>query len=279
MMEKHTIIDAHHHYQDVPDYPDLLAEEYAALGISKVCLISLEAEDGIKRLKAAVAKYPDLVLGLAKFEWEKHTPEDIARFKDHGFAGVKFTGPPLPYNHKDFWPIYEQCQELQLPGLFHLGILQRLQSTGFMKAATRADLSGGYFLDCNYMRPIYLDTLARLFPEWQIHGAHLGNPWFEEAAMSSRWNPNLYFDLTGSTLKKKKPAFLAEMLWWNRYTRYRDPDGLDAWEKIVFGSDVAYFETHDVLHDYDRLIRALNLSEDIRWKILGGTAAKIYGLE
>ncbi|UCH62088.1 MAG: amidohydrolase family protein [Fidelibacterota bacterium] len=279
MMGKHMIIDAHHHYQDVSDYPDLLADEYAALGISKVCLISPEVEDGIKQLKAAITKYPDLILGLPKFDWKKHTSEDIARFKGHGFAGVKFTAPPLPYNHKDFWPIYERCQELQLPGLFHLGILQRLQSAGFMKAATRADLLGGYFLDCNYMRPIYLDTLARLFPEWQIHGAHLGNPWFEEAAMSCRWNPNLYFDLTGSTLKKKKPEFLAEMLWWNRYTRYRDPDGLDAWEKIVFGSDVAYFETHDVLHDYDQLIRALNLSEDIRWKILGGTAAKIYKLE
>ena len=129
------------------------------------------------------------------------------------------------------------------------------------------------------MRPIYLDTIARLFPDWQIQGAHLGNPWYEEATMSCRWNPNLYFDLTGSTLKKKRPEFLGDLLWWNRFTRYRDPDGRDAWEKIVFGSDVAYYETHDVLHDYQTVFEALNLSDEIRWKILGGTTAAMYGLE
>lgn len=278
-MEKHFIIDAHHHYQNVPDYPDLMAEEYAALGIVKVCLISPHGDDAIERLKAAVDKYPDLILGLPRFEWGEHTPDDVKRFNDLGFSGVKFTRPPLPYHHEDLWPIYEKCQELGMPGLFHLGILQRLQDTGFMRAATRDQLRGGYFLDCNYMRPIYLDTLARLFPEWQVHGAHLGNPWYEEAAMSCRWNPNLFFDLTGSTLKKKKPEYLAELLWWNPHSRYRDPDGRDAWEKIMFGSDVAYFETHDVLHDYDQVIRKLNLSEDIKWKILGGTAARIYGIE
>ncbi|UCD39047.1 MAG: amidohydrolase family protein, partial [Fidelibacterota bacterium] len=161
MQEEHFIIDAHHHYQDVPNYPDMLAEEYASLGIRKVCLISPDTEDGIERLKAAVDKYPELILGLGLFNWDNHKPNDIQRFKDLGFAGVKFTRPPHPYNHEDFWPIYEKCQDLKLPGLFHLGILQRLQSKGFMRAATRDDMRSGYFLDCNYMRPIYLDTLAR----------------------------------------------------------------------------------------------------------------------
>lgn len=278
-MEKRIIIDAHHHYQNVPDYPDLLAEEYESLGISKVCLISPKGEDGIKKLKKAMDKYPKFILGLAQWDWENHKPDDVVRFKDMGFAGVKFIGPPLPYNHKDFWPIYEKCQELKMPGLFHLGIVGRSKGKDFMNAATPEDAKEAYFVDSNYMRPIYLDTIARLFPEWQIHGAHLGNPWYEEASMSCRWNPNLYFDLTGSTLKKKKPEYLAELLWWNRFTRYRDPEGRDAWEKIVFGSDVAYYETHDVLNDYNNLFQKLNLSEEIKWKILGGTIAKIYGVE
>lgn len=277
-MSERMIIDAHHHYQDVPDYPDLLAEEYARLGISKVCLISPPGDEGIRKLKGAMTRYPDFILGLARFDWENHSAEDIARFGAEGFAGIKFIQPPQPYHHKDFWPVYERCQELRMPGLFHLGIVGRTAGKGFMRAAGRGDVAGSYFVDCNYMRPIYLDTIARLYPEWQIQGAHLGNPWYEEATMSCRWNPNLYFDLTGSTLKKKRPEFLGELLWWNRFTRYRDPGGRDAWEKIVFGSDVAYYEAHDVLHDYETLIRALNLTEDIRWKILGGTAARIYGL-
>ena len=204
-----------------------------------------------------MTKYPDLVLGLATYDWMGHTPDDVRRFKGEGYAGVKFIRPPQPYNHKDFWPIYEACQEQGLPGLFHLGIVGRTSFKSMMGPATRESMAEAYFCDSNYMRPIYLDTLARLFPEWQIHGAHLGNPWYEEATMSCRWNPNLYFDLSGSTLKKKRPAFLGELLWWNRFTRYRDPDGRDAWEKIVFGSDVAYYETRDVLHDYDVVIREL----------------------
>ena len=278
-MTERMIIDSHHHYQNVPNYPDLLAEEYAALGIAKVCLISPFADDGLSRLQAAMAKYPDFILGLATYDWQAHTPDDVRRFKGEGFAGVKFIRPPQAYNSQDFWPIYEVCQEMQLPGLFHLGIVGRTTHKGMMGAVTRDSLAGSYFVDSNYMRPIYLDTIARLFPEWQIQGAHLGNPWYEEATMSCRWNPNLYFDLTGSTLKKKKPEFLGELLWWNRFTRYRDPDGRDAWEKIVFGSDVAYFETRDVLSDYGRVFDALGISDDIRWKILGGTSAAMYGLD
>ena len=276
---KKTIIDTHHHYQRVPDYPDQLAEEYARLGIDKVCLISPgSSEEGLQLLKDAVDKYPDFVLGLPMFNWTEHKPEDIARFKDMGFAGVKFIRPPLPYNHRDFWPVYEKCQEMRMPGLFHLGIVGRSTGKGLMRAAGPGTTMEAYFVDSNYMRPIYMDSIARLFPEWQIQGAHLGNPWYEEATMSCRWNPNLYFDLSGSTLKKKKPEYLGEILWWNRFTRYRDPDGRDAWEKIVFGSDVAHLEAHDVLHDYDVVIRTLGLSEEIRWKILGGTAAAMYGL-
>ncbi|MBC7256852.1 MAG: amidohydrolase family protein [Chloroflexi bacterium] len=277
-MQDHLIIDAHHHYQDTPDYVDRLAEEYARLGIAKVCLISPPGEEGIQKLYEAVRRYPDFILGLPMFDWERHTPDDITRWKEMGFAGVKFICPPLPYHHESFWPIYARCEELRMPGLFHLGIVGRMGLTGIMRAATRQDLPGRYFVDSNYMRPVYLDTIARLFPDWNIHGAHLGNPWYDEAAMSCRWNPNLYMDLSGSTLKCKSPEFLGQLLWWNRFTRYRDPDGRDAWEKIVFGSDVAYYETHDVLHDYDTVIRALGLSDEPRWKILGGTAAAIYGL-
>ncbi len=275
------IIDTHHHYQNVPNYEDLLAEEYARLGIHKVALISRGGEEGLAQLKAAMDKYPDFILGLATLDWRNHTPDDIARFKGEGFAGVKFIRPPAPYHDQAFWPIYEKCQEMRLPGLFHLGIVGRGGSTksGFMSSATRESMQNAYFVDSNYMRPVYLDTLARLFPEWIIQGAHLGNPWYEEAAMCCRWNPNLYFDLSGSSLKAKRPQFFGDLLWWNRFTRYRDPDGRDAWEKIVFGTDVAYFEAADMLHDYDLVIRGLGLSEELRWKVLGGTAAMMYGLD
>jgi len=42
---------------------------------------------------------------------------------------------------------------------------------------------------------------------------------------------------------------------------------------------VPYYEIHDVLHDYHRTMSALGLSEELKWKVLGGTAARILGVE
>ncbi len=95
--------------------------------------------------------------------------------------------------------------------------------------------------------------------------------------MSCRWNPNLYFDLSGSTLKKKKPAFLGELLWWggSTYSTYADALGRSAWEKIVFGSDVKAEDIHDVIADYQQVIETLGLSADLADAIFYRTAAAI----
>jgi len=96
--------------------------------------------------------------------------------------------------------------------------------------------------------------------------------------MAARWNPNLYFDLSGSTLKKKTPEFLGNLLWWTPQTRYRDPEGRYAWEKILFGSDVPYNEIEEVMADYKRILNKLKISQEIQDKMFGGTMAKILKL-
>lgn len=267
-MAERCIIDCHHHLGRDPDYAAKLVDECARLGIAKVCTIAPWGEDGNDRLATLLPKYGDTILGFALVRWTEDTPDDIARYHDQGFTGLKFIAPPAPYDDHRWYPLYQKAQELAMPGLFHLGILARLPH-----------LQPPWGVNSNYMRPVHLDTIARAFPEWNIIGAHLGNPWYEEATMAARWNPNLYFDLTGSTLKKKSPEFLGQLLWWTPFTRYRDPEGRYAWEKIVFGSDVPYYEIHDVLHDYHRTMSALGLSEELKWKVLGGTAARILGVE
>lgn len=261
------VIDCHHHLGRDPDYAAKLVDECARLGIAKVCTIAPWGEDGNDRLAALLPKYGDTILGFAVVRWAEDTPDDIARYHDQGFTGLKFIIPPAPYDDERWFPLYEKAQELGMPCLFHLGIVARSEELSHMMVRN------------NYMRPIYLDTIARRFPQLQIIGAHLGNPWYEEATMAARWNPNLYFDLTGSTLKKKSPEFLGQLLWWTPFTRYRDPECRYAWEKILFGSDVPYYEIHDVLHDYHRTMSALGLSEELKWKVLGGTAARILGVE
>jgi len=257
-----------HQHLPAENPPDKMAEEYERLGVVKAVLLGHPpARDPGRNdaVLAAARDYPDLYVPFVGFDLDRMTPDDLARYRDQGFAGIKFIAPDKPYNVSAYFPAYEKAAALGLPGLFHLGVIANLPP----------------FNDCdsNLMRPIHLDHIARCIPEFKIIGAHLGNPWYEEATMSCRWNPNLFFDLSGSTLKKKSPEFLSRLLWWTPTSAYKSPDHTCAWQKIVFGSDVPYDQIHDVINDYQNLMDALNLAPELREAIWHGTAAKLLGLE
>lgn len=277
---KYSIIDCHHHMMPSPGYVDDLIKECDLLGIERVCLIAPRADDGNALLAKEINRYPDRICGFALVDWDSDDPTDIERYKEMGMTGLKFIRPTADYRDQRWFPIYEKAEELQMPGLFHLGIVGRSNPKSAYQGPASADLSRQRsFVDSSMMRPVFLDTVARAFPTWMIIGAHLGNPWYEEAAMSARWNPNLFFDLSGSTLKKKTSEFLGNLLWWTPYTRYKDPEGRYAWKKIVFGSDVSHFEIRDVVRDYEKVMEELNIPDDIRKAVFGGTARRILGLE
>jgi predicted TIM-barrel fold metal-dependent hydrolase len=263
------IIDCHHHLGSEPDYPEKLISECTRLKIDKVCLMGLPDYGGVStnsQIKEAIKRYPDLLIGFAFTDLGTVVPNDLNRFKEEGFRGLKFIYPPANYDDQKFDPLYRRAEELGMVALFHLGIVARNESLKSQRISS------------NYMKPIYLDTISRIAPELNLIGAHLGNPWYEEATMSARWNPNLYFDLSGSTLKKKTPEFLGNLLWWTPTTRYRDSRGRYAWEKILFGSDVPYNEIEEVMTDYKRVLDALELSKEIQDKVFGQTMAKILQL-
>lgn len=260
------IIDMHHHLFE-PEPLDATAEEYNRLGVEKAVIAAVpprRVPDSNRVALAAHKKYPDLFVPFVGFDLDGMRPGELKGFQEEGFVGIKFIGPSRPYNDFSYFPVYERACELGMPALFHLGIV-----------ANRKPWDD---CDSNLMRPIHLDHIARNFPEFKIVGAHLGNPWHEEATMSCRWNPNLFFDLSGSTLKNKTPEFLGSLLWWKRTGPYASPDGRHAWEKIVFGSDTGHEDIEDVIHDYENLMSALNLSQELQEAIWYKTAARILGL-
>jgi uncharacterized protein len=267
------IIDIHHHLSSDPAYPDLLAATCERLGIRKVCAMAIEKDLFMPEIadndavEAGFKQHPDLIVGFGHVRLGIDGPEKVTELKERGFTGLKFIIPPKTYHDESFLPIYERAEALRMPGLFHLGIVARQDAGHHVR------------VDCSLMRPVYLDSIARTFPDWTIIGAHLGNPWYEEATMAARWNPNLYFDLTGSTLKYRSAEYLGGLLWWDSTTRYGSPDKSSAWDKILFGSDVDFFEIKDVLHDYELVIKTLHLSQDTRYRIRYGNAARILGLE
>ena len=257
------IIDVHHHISARPDDWKKLAEECSRLGIKKiVCFGNNEAT------RKAMDMYPDLIVGFGMLKLGVDNAAMVKEFADMGFRGIKFIRPMKNYDDRGFYGIYGKMEEHKLMGIFHLGIV-----------SNRNPEAGRYQdTDNNRHRPIYLDTIARAFPGLVIIGAHLGNPWYEEASMSARWNPNLYFDLSGSTLKKKTSGFIGSLLWWKEEGLY-SPHKQHAWEKIVFGSDVSIDLIEDTLNDYLRVFEELNLSEELRQKVLYKTMAKLLGLE
>src|SRR5256884_9714025 len=93
------------------------------------------------------------------------------------------------------------------------------------------------------MRPIHLEEIARRFPKITVLGAHCGNPEYEWAAEVARWNPNVYFDLSGSSLTKKhaplnviRNIFLSSNI--GRGSKAA-ADGPGASVKLVVGADTS----------------------------------------
>jgi len=269
-------IDMHQHLTGKEGELEELVETYDRLGFDKVVLFG-GGPPGIaatnRQVLEAARKYPDLIIPFAYISLGVDTPNTVDEFYSLGFKGLKAIWPLSDYHDKAFYPVYARAEQYGMPILFHLGIVMR------------SPMDKALDVDCNRMRPIYLDTIARAFPDLKIIGAHLGNPWYEEAAMTARWNPNVYFDLSGSTLKKKTPEFIGDLLWWDRPKRpkkhperYTEPLGRAPFEKIVFGSDVQADEVEEVVSDYQNVLDKLKISPEIQAKVFGETAREILGL-
>ncbi len=275
------LIDCHHHYLlNEKEYLQKLVEECTRLRMDKVCLLASGEEMGIadnEMVKDACDRYPDLFIGFGYVKLGVDGPHVVDDLHSQGFRGIKVTRPKYNYDDKRFYPIYAKAAILSMPILFHVGTVMRTPTDEF------------FDVSCDRMRPIYLDTIARAFPKLTVIGAHLGNPWYEEASMTLFWNPNIYFDLSGSTLKRKGADFFRETLWWmgdtlKRLARdperswYREAFNKHPFEKILFGTDVPYYEVEQVVNEYEKVLTDMNLSSDLKKKVFGETMARLLGL-
>jgi predicted TIM-barrel fold metal-dependent hydrolase len=111
------------------------------------------------------------------------------------------------------------------------------------------------------MRPSFLHTVARAFPRLVVQGAHLGNPWYDEAAEAARWQKNL--------------AVFKEYLWWEGPTAHSPPDAVYAFEKLVFGTDEPPEALDNMLGRYEAMLEACAVPETSRRKIYGETMGRI----
>jgi len=199
--------------------------------------------------------------------------EELHAIGYRGLGEMEFV--KKPYNDSSYFPVYEVANRYGWIVLFHTGIVLRKNFD------EPEDVASGR------MRPIYLEEIARRFPKITVLGAHCGNPEYEWAAEIARWNPNVFFDLSGSTLTKMhgRLADFQKFFWWsatewhsaewNVSTPNNDPS---AFIKIVFGSDTDLAGVESVVNQYRAMFDACEVPERTRKMIMGRTLSKLLGL-
>jgi predicted TIM-barrel fold metal-dependent hydrolase len=263
---KRFVIDAHQHWRREPAYFEKLVSTYRARNAMACVLTPME---GFESTRRAASEFPDVVIPYGHVSVDNpNALDEIAKFAAAGFRGVKMHRPKYDWDNFGYFPIYQRLQDLGLVALFHTGIVAGSSDEPEPSSMAR-------------MRPAFLHTIARSFPTLRIQGAHLGNPWYEEAAEVARWEKNLYFDLTGSSLIKKANnlAVFKEILWWEGPTAHSPSDAVYAFEKLVFGTDEPPDQLDNMLTRYEAMLNACNVPDATRRKIYGETMARILGIK
>ncbi len=271
------VIDFHHHLLSGKNYAENLIREMDRVGIDYTCLSGL----GIGRGKEdktdyskfslgslspdnddvleAVSKYPDRLIGLGVVNLDRDTPNAVNELLDKGFKALKITRPRKPYNADEYMPIYERAQELNASILFHTGMI----------LTTCFDEEDDVCSD--RMRPMLLDRVARHFPQLRIVIAHMGYPWFDEAATMTRYHKNVFVDFTGSEYgwrNRLSPSDFQRLMFWK-----------NAYDKVVFGTDTSIGEIAGSLRDQKQLFDLLNLSEETQRKIFSDNAKFLLNMK
>ena len=274
-VSKNRIIDMHVHFDEkranfIADF--LRLSERLNL---TACLLTPFANR--KVVADAAKQYPTHIIPFAFVDLD--APDVVKQVEELHAMGFRGLGElefvKKPYNDPSYFPVYELANRYGWIVMFHTGIVLRRNFD------EPEDVASGR------MRPIYLEEIARRFPKITILGAHCGNPEYEWAAEIARWNPNVFFDLSGSTLTKMhaRLADFQKIFWWSstewhsaEWTVKTPNNDPSAFIKIVFGSDTDLNEIESVVKQYHDMFEACDVPERTRKMIMGGTLANLLGL-
>jgi hypothetical protein len=262
------LIDVHEHYNGEPGVLEqLLTRLNAADGLGFL----LTTDKGFSQASRFIHEHPDRFIGFGDIKLDDpDVLNKIDRFHQAGFRGLgEITSALKNYDDPAYWPIYDRAAKYHMILLFHTGIVLR------DKPEVPANIS------FDRMRATRLDLIARHWPKLIIIGAHLGNPDYAEAGEIARWDPNLYFDLSGSSLIKKRNdyGFFRSIFWWSGIVSPHTPaGGPDAFEKLVYGSDVFngdLGEFDESQARYHAMLDACQVPANVQAMIFSGTMWRI----
>jgi hypothetical protein len=263
-----SVIDVHVHYDGEPGVLDEMLKKLDAVNGQAILLVTPK---GLSSARAMISQHPERFIGFGDVKLDDPgVLRQIDRLHAMGFRGLGEISSTLKnYDDPAYWPVYDRAAHYHMILLFHTGIVNRLQP----------DKSANISFDRS--RITRLDMIARHWPALVLIGAHLGNPDYAEAAEVGRWNPNLYFDLSGTTLIKKADdyRFFKSIFWWTGASSPHTPAShASAYEKIVFGSDVFGGDVDEfdrALARYHAMLNACDVPADVQAMVFGGTLERI----
>jgi uncharacterized protein len=260
-----NLIDCHIHHNGSDEFLEELVAKLETLQ-GMAMLITMPRD--LDQVTTFMKSHPNRLIGLGQIDLDaRDVLNTIDRFHAAaGFRGLgELTKPHYSYDDRRYWPVYERAEKYRMIILFHTGIVNR--NNPEIPTDTSSDR----------MRVSTLDLIARRFPHLTIIGAHLGNPDYAWAGEVGRWNPNVYFDVSGSTLIKKREdySFFKSVFWWTNVASAHTPKtNTTAFEKLIFGSDVFEGDLGELdreLERYHHMLDACNVSPEAQAKIFGGT--------
>ena len=175
--------------------------------------IGVEGNDEITA--AAVAKYPDKFVGFAYVDPRRADCMELLRHavEDLGLKGAKF-GPiynGVALSDPRLEPVYEYLQRKNLPLTMHMG-------TTF---ARNAPIEMG--------RAIHVEPIALRYPDLTMVLAHMGHPWYDDAIVVSRKQPNVFLEISALFYRP-----------WQYYNMLISAQEYSITDKIYFGTDFPF---------------------------------------
>ena len=223
-------------------------------------------------------RHEDLFVPSAVVDPEELSGRDIRHLHGLGYRGLKMIGVRRPYDDYKYFGVYQAAEELDMPILFHLGVIgggvdysithprRDPQAAATMQRMRQMGRMQGRDVSAMRMRPFHLDTIANNFPALRMIGAHMGGTGnYDEAASVTRWRHNVYLDLSGG-------------LTIERHAVERRLVGFEIGvEKLTWGSDCRDDEIAPHIANLERIFEDVNLTESERERIRYVNAAEIFG--
>jgi uncharacterized protein len=266
----YRIVDIHVHFDDKnPIFVEDLITVCSRLNLT-ACVLTPHVSRNI--VADAAQRHPAEIVPFGFVDVDAtDAVNQVKEFRQLGYRGlgeIEFVQKPL--TDPAYFPVYELANEYGWVVLFHTGIVLRRKFDEPENVASYR------------MRAFHLEEIARRFPRITVIGAHCGNPEYEWAAEVARWNPNVFFDLSGSTLSKFRGRLteFEKFFWWSgtEWDTKAPENDPSAFSKLVFGSDTSVNQIEAVIGQYGSLFQACGVPKPTQRLIMGGTLCRILNL-